>query len=163
MTRVIDAPPPITMVAEPPAGAAAAIIVTPDQHFLLQHRDEKPGIWHPGSWSLFGGAIEGNETPAQALMRELAEEIDLTPSEILYFTQIAWDFARWGLGVKLRYTFEVPVSHEEIGRLVLQEGQGMRLFTADEVLSEPHLTPYDDHALRMFIERTPVGFAQRRS
>jgi 8-oxo-dGTP pyrophosphatase MutT (NUDIX family) len=161
MTRIFDAPPPISALAEPPGGAAAAIIVTPDQHFLLQHRDEKPGIWYPGSWSLFGGAIEADETPAQALLRELAEEIGLQPSEVRYFTQVAWDYARWGLGVKLRYTFEVQVSRAEVSGLVLREGQGMRLFTADDVLRERRLTPYDDHVLRLYIEHTPVGIAKR--
>jgi 8-oxo-dGTP pyrophosphatase MutT (NUDIX family) len=160
MTWIVDAPAPICTLAVPPAGAAAAIIVTPDRHFLLHHRDEKPDIWFPGSWGLFGGAIEANETPAQALMRELSEEVGLRPKEMRYFTQVAWDFARWGLGIKLRYTFEVPVSRDEIGCLVLHEGQAMRLFSADDVLREAYLTPYDSHALRMYIERTPVGIAR---
>jgi 8-oxo-dGTP pyrophosphatase MutT (NUDIX family) len=160
LTRIVDAPAPISSRAHP--GAAAAIIVTPDRKFLLQHRDEKPGIWFPGSWGLFGGAIDEGETPGQALLRELAEEIGLVPSEITYFTQIAWDYARWGLGIKLRYTFEVPISFEQMPGLLLREGQGMCFFSADEVLREPRLTPYDDHALRMYIEPTPVGIASRK-
>ncbi len=103
------------------------------------------------------------ETPGQALQRELAEEIGFVPQEMRYFTQIAWDFARWGLGVKLRYTFEVPISFDQVSSLILREGQGMRFFSADEVLREPRLTPYDDHALRMYIEATPIGIVPRRS
>jgi 8-oxo-dGTP diphosphatase len=162
MTRILEAPFPICSLADPPSGAVAAILVTPDHHFLLQHRDEKLGIWFPGGWCLFGGSIEANETPGEALKRELVEEIGFTPAEIRYFTQIAWDYDRWGLGIKLRYTFEVPITREEVASLVLYEGQGMRLYSADEVLCEPRLTPYDDHALRMYIERTPIGIAQRR-
>jgi 8-oxo-dGTP diphosphatase len=144
-------------------GAAAAIVVTPDFRFLLQHRDAKPGIWFPDSWSLFGGEIEPRETPGEAIRRELHEEIGLVPTEVRYFTQIAWDFDRWGLGLKLRYTFEVPIAHEQISRLELREGQGMRLFTADEILREPRLTPYDGHALRMYIEIPAVGMGRRRT
>lgn len=162
MTRIIDAPGAISSIADPPTGAAAAIIVTSDRRFLLQHRDAKPGIWFPDSWSLFGGAIEPGETPGEALGRELNEELGFVPLEIRYFTQIAWDFDRWGLGIKLRYTFEVPISSEQIDGLVLREGQGMRLFTADQVLREPRLTPYDGHALRMYIDETPVGVGRRR-
>lgn len=162
MTRIVDAPPPISTVADPPIGAAAAIIVTPDCRFLLQHRDVAPGIWFPGSWGLFGGAIEPGETPGEALRRELSEELNFVPAEIRYFTQIAWDFHRWGLGIKLRYTFEVPIAPAQIDRLVLREGQAMRLFTADEVLREPRLTPYDGHAIRMYIDETPVGIGRRR-
>jgi mutator protein MutT len=160
-TRIVDAPPPICTIAEPPLGAAAAIIVTEDRRFLLQLRDDKPGIWFPASWSLFGGAIEPGESPGEAVCRELKEEIGLVPREVRYFTQVAWDFAAWGLGIKLRYTFEVKVSHEEVDKLVLYEGQDFRLFTATEVLNEPHLTPYDSHALRMYIDETPVGMAPR--
>jgi 8-oxo-dGTP diphosphatase len=162
VTRIIDAPAPISDAADTPTGAAAAIIVTPDRYFLLQHRDTKPGIWFPDSWGLFGGAIEEGETPGTALARELNEELSFVPAEIRYFTQIAWDFERWDLGIKLRYTFEVPIASGEIDRLVLHEGQGMRLFSAQEVLREPRLTPYDAHALRMFIDETPVGIGRRR-
>lgn len=162
MTRIIDAPPPICTIADPPLGAAAAIIVTPDRRYLLQHRDAKPGIWLPDSWGLFGGAIEEGETPGEALRRELSEELGFVPAEIRYFTQIAWDFERWDLGVKLRYTFEVAIAADQVKHLILHEGQAMRLFTADEVLREPRLTPYDGHALRMFIDETPVGIGQRK-
>lgn len=162
MTRIVEAPGPISSVAEPPEGAAAAIIVAPRRRFLLQHRDAKPDIWFPDSWSLFGGAVERGETPGQAVLRELGEEIAFVPREIRYFTQVAWDFAAWGLGIKLRYIFEVPIADEEVDRLVLHEGQAMRLFTADEALREPRLTPYDSHALRMYIDETPVGMAPRR-
>jgi 8-oxo-dGTP pyrophosphatase MutT (NUDIX family) len=162
VTKILDAPLPICTIAEPPLGASAAIIVTPDRRFLLQHRDAKPGIWHPDSWSLFGGSIEPDETPGEALRRELAEEIGWVPQEVRYFTQIAWDLAQWGLGVKLRYTFEVPITQAELAGLVLREGQGMRLFTAAELLREPRVTPYDAHALRMYIDETPVGFGRRR-
>jgi hypothetical protein len=56
----------------------------------------------------------------------------------------------------------VPIGLDQVSSLVLREGQGMRFFSADEVLREPRLTPYDDHALRMYIEATPVGIVPRR-
>lgn len=162
MTEIIDAPPSISPAAKPPQGAAAAIIVTPDRRFLLQHRDALPNIWYPDSWSLFGGEVELGETPGQAIVRELNEELSFRPTRVDYFTQIAWDFAAWGLGVKLRYTFISPITTIEVDGLRLREGQGMRLFTASEVLQEPRLTPYDAHALRLYIEETPIGMGHRR-
>ena len=44
--------------------------------YLLQLRDCTPGIVYAGYWSFFGGAIETDETPWQALQRELTEEIE---------------------------------------------------------------------------------------
>ena len=37
----------------------------------MQLRDQKPNIFYPGHWGLFGGAIEENEDPTVALKREL--------------------------------------------------------------------------------------------
>ena len=148
--------PPITDHAVPPSGAAAAILIAPDRRYLLQHRDNRPDIWDPDHWGLFGGSIDPGETPEQALARELLEELELRPKALpTYFTQIAWDYAFRGHGVKLRYYYAVHATDAEISNLVQHEGQGMRLFSADEVLREPKLTAYDAHALRMHIAFAP--------
>jgi 8-oxo-dGTP diphosphatase len=55
---------------------AAAVIVRPDGTFLLAQRpDGKP---YPGYWEFPGGKIEADETAADALLRELKEELDIT-------------------------------------------------------------------------------------
>jgi ADP-ribose pyrophosphatase YjhB (NUDIX family) len=38
------------------------LIVTDDGRLLLHHRDDKPGIAHPGCWAGFGGAVEEGES-----------------------------------------------------------------------------------------------------
>ena len=160
MQLPVDVPTAMISDPTPPRGAAAAIIVTPDERYLLQHRDDTPGIWFPGFWGLFGGAIDDGETPAAALARELAEELDLRPPRMTYFTQIGFDLRCWGLGIRLRYMFEVPLAESEIRRLVLREGQAMRLYTVDELLREPRLTPYDSHALRLHVTRSEIERAR---
>jgi 8-oxo-dGTP diphosphatase len=57
----------------------AAILYNSDDQILLQQRDNKPDLPFAGYWTLFGGKIEMNETPAEAIKRELIEEIDLKP------------------------------------------------------------------------------------
>jgi 8-oxo-dGTP pyrophosphatase MutT (NUDIX family) len=54
---------------------ACAIIVDTRRRFLLQQRDDVPGIRCPGMVSLFGGHREGGETFLQCVVREVHEEI----------------------------------------------------------------------------------------
>lgn len=47
-----------------------------DGRWLVQLRDDIPGIVAPGCWGLFGGHLDPGESPDQALRRELQEEIN---------------------------------------------------------------------------------------
>jgi 8-oxo-dGTP diphosphatase len=54
---------------------AAAVILRPDGCFLLGRR--APGTFYPGYWEFPGGKVEPGETPRQALVRELHEELGI--------------------------------------------------------------------------------------
>lgn len=56
-------------------------------YFFLQLRDQGAPT-HPGCISFFGGGLEGEETPLQAVTRETKEELDIevTPSFFKTFT-----------------------------------------------------------------------------
>ncbi len=55
---------------------AAAVITHPDGSFLLGQR--APGTFYPGYWEFPGGKIERGESPLDALVRELQEELGIT-------------------------------------------------------------------------------------
>ncbi len=55
---------------------AAVILVDHDGRILLAQRPEGKAL--AGMWEFPGGKIEANETPEEALVRELKEEIDIT-------------------------------------------------------------------------------------
>ena len=48
-----------------------------DRHnrLLIYLRDDKPKIPFPNHWDFFGGHVEAGETPAQAMVREVKEEL----------------------------------------------------------------------------------------
>lgn len=54
---------------------AAGVIYRSDGSFLLGQR--APGTFYPGYWEFPGGKVEAGETPAQALTRELDEELGI--------------------------------------------------------------------------------------
>lgn len=132
--------------------AVAAIIVVDDGRYLMQLRDDKPGIFYPGHWGLFGGAVEPGEDPIGALRRELIEEIDLSPKNIQYFTRMDFDFDRFGVGHCYRMFFEVQIGIRDLKTLKLGEGRRMEAFSVDRLLLDERLTPYDAFALWLYYQ-----------
>jgi 8-oxo-dGTP diphosphatase len=55
-----------------PAEVALALLER-NGRWLMQLRDDVPGIVGPGCWGLFGGHLDPGETAQQALERELLE------------------------------------------------------------------------------------------
>jgi 8-oxo-dGTP pyrophosphatase MutT (NUDIX family) len=141
-----------------PRDAVAAIIVVERQGYLLQLRDNRPDIFFPDHWGLFGGAIEAGESEEAALRRELAEEIgvDFPPDAVRYVTRIDIDWNRPDCRMKTRAFFEVSLAAERVRSLVLQEGADLRVFSPDEI-QNLRVTPYDAFGLWLHINRERIG------
>ena len=148
--------PASSFVAEEDVGirTAAAILVTPDGRYLMQLRDDNPEISFPGFFCLFGGAMERGENPAMGLRRELLEELELEVEvgDISYFSQFVFDAIYADGTLRQRYFFEVSIEPDMIDSLVLHEGAGMMLMTADGIAdSVSRVLPYDLAILRLHI------------
>lgn len=130
--------------------AVAAIIVVRGQGYLMQYRDAIPGIFYPGHWGLFGGALEPGEDEVTALRRELEEELRLDPTcyePVLFFTNLfKYDFLNGESIYRTFYTIEIEP--ETMGTLSLGEGSSMEVLTWQQALDpERAVTPYDSFAL----------------
>jgi 8-oxo-dGTP pyrophosphatase MutT (NUDIX family) len=129
------------------ADAAAAIIVVDDGRYLMQLRDDIPGIFYPGFWGCFGGAISAGEEPIDALRRELFEELEFETKDCRKFFGLDFDFSIISGKKHHRHYYEVSATEKEVEHFRLHEGADMKLFGLDEVLLLPNLTPYDAFAL----------------
>ncbi|QLE41088.1 NUDIX domain-containing protein [Nostoc sp. C052] len=103
----------------------AIAILYQKNKFLMQLRDNIPGILYPGYWALFGGHIEPGETPDVAVKREILEEIgyDLPPFV---------EFGCYPNERVVRHVFHAPLL-VELNQLVLNEGWDMALFTPEDI------------------------------
>jgi TDG/mug DNA glycosylase family protein len=80
----------------PARQAARALVLDPSDRLLLVRADDELGRW----WTTPGGGVEPGETDAEALTRELAEELGLRDFELgpLIWTREHWLVhpRRWG-------------------------------------------------------------------
>lgn len=148
---------PVTLVDDrTPLGlsdAVAAIIVLDDGRYLLQQRDDMPGIWYPGHWGCFGGAVDEGETSPVALARELDEELGLVDASTRPFCCLGFDLRDAGGDLCRRDYFVIDLEARAVDGLELTEGQQMAAMHGDEVFTRIPLTPYDAFALFLYHSR----------
>ena len=107
--------------------AVALAMLERQGHWLLQLRDDIPGIAAPGCWGLFGGHLDPGESPEQALRRELLEEI-AWPAGGLSF------WFRDSNSQRIAHFFRAPLT-VPLQALQLLEGQDMVLASLEALSS----------------------------
>lgn len=130
-----------------PGNAAVGLIVLEDGRYLCQLRSQRPGIFYPDHWGLFGGAVNPGESPEAGLKRELREELALEVESAEYFTEFTFDFSFSGKGHVWRRYYLVPLECSGIAALQLGEGREFRAFTDRELLDQARVVPYDAFAV----------------
>ena len=111
--------------------AIAQIILENEKgELLLYLRDNKPGIPFPLHWDLIGGHVEEGETPEQALVREVKEELDIDLKEFSFFRKYDCIEGDAYPNVKFIYTGRINLPIEEI---TLLEGDHPRYFSKEEI------------------------------
>ena len=109
----------------------AAIILENDAgEFLLYLRDNKPGIPFPGYWDLIGGHIEEGETPEEALVREVREELDIDLKEYTFYKKYECLTGDAYENIKYIFTGKINIPIEEI---TLLEGVRPQYFSRNEI------------------------------
>lgn len=125
------------------------------QEVLLHLRDGNTKV-APHKWAFFGGAGEEGETPMQAFIREIAEElsIDIQEKDILFFYErpVTWPTPR---KTKYLYSFYV-LSDMPKSEMKLTEGADFDWVWIGKVF-DINLTEDARKSLKVFIEIKTVG------
>jgi 8-oxo-dGTP pyrophosphatase MutT (NUDIX family) len=146
-----------------PGDAVAALLVTRDGRYVLQQRDDKEGIFFPGFWGNFGGAIESGESPEQALARELREELGVSFESFTHFCRLVMDFRYGNAGEVVRHFFTVPIDASQVDAIVIGEGRAFGVFSGDAILGMAKIVPYDALAIWQHLTRHLIGGRYRPS
>lgn len=100
---------------------------------LLYQRDNRRDIDYPGYWAPLGGQVEEGESPLEAVRREILEEIGCEASDLTFLRRLdvvnnpmCADHTIYLFGGKI---------DKKLKEMRLTEGQALRYFTADELIS----------------------------
>ncbi|MFK0194395.1 NUDIX domain-containing protein [Kitasatospora sp. NPDC090308] len=139
---------------------ASAVVHNGRGAYLLHLRDNFPGIWAPGEWSLLGGGREpGDATIEATLRRELAEEVPgLRLGEVEPLT-VEWTTDRHGLAVPIQVFTAHWDGHPDTADL--REGVLVHWFRPDDLhrlnLRDSTRRLIQDHAATRTGEPAPHG------
>jgi 8-oxo-dGTP diphosphatase len=96
---------------------------------LVYLRDNKPDIPFPNHWDFFGGHVEEGETPEEALVREVKEELGIELKLWNFFRRYECTEGDAYPNIKYLYWAHIDKTAEE---LTLHEGQRLMSITSDE-------------------------------
>lgn len=109
----------------------AAIILENDKgELFLALRDNKPGIPFPNHWDLIGGHVEKGETPDEALVREVKEELDIDLLDYTFYKKYECLEGDAYPNIKFIYSGMINIPIEEI---TLLEGERAQYFSREEI------------------------------
>jgi 8-oxo-dGTP diphosphatase len=145
------------MIEEPNlkiGNSVAAILVFKSNHYVMQLRDLKPEIFHPGCWGCFGGALEHGESEEDGLKRELFEELGFVPKNYSKFIEINFEHIANGIKRAARSYYEILVDDFELSCFILNEGQKLDLLSEIDFMNHTFNTiPLDAFAIWSHINR----------
>lgn len=133
---------------------ASALIYNGAGEYLLHLRDQIPGIWEPGSWSLLGGGREpGDRSLEETVRRELWEEAGLDIPDLAPF---AVEEALGSDGTSLPIQIFVGLWAGDPATLDLTEGVMLHWFRP-EVMPRLRMAPATLELVRRHAEMLPAG------
>lgn len=102
------------------------IFVNDENEVLLLLRDDDPGIPYPNMWDLPGGGVEADETPEEAIIREIKEEMNIDLEDVALYSVEAFPD-------RMEYTYYKRMN-VDVSEVPLTEGQRLEWFSQEEII-----------------------------
>lgn len=96
---------------------------------MIYLRDNKPTIPFPNHWDLFGGAVEKGESPEEALVREIHEELGIWLDNFHKFG--IYECLKGDIRPNIKHVFWAVID-KPTNELVLHEGQRLQAISFSE-------------------------------
>ena len=129
---------------------AAAIMIGQDGSFLLQLRDDKPGLLFAGMIGLFGGHREKGEKFIECAMREIEEETGFKPGKKAFEPLVKYR-TRYPDGAKVKGSFYVLKNVPE-QKLVITEGTMISVLPKDLPEHFERMTPATCFVVKTYLD-----------
>jgi 8-oxo-dGTP diphosphatase len=99
---------------------------------IAQLRDDKPGLLYPACWSTLGGRVEDDETPEEAVRRELLEEIEVCPP-LSFWRMFEHRFSAEDIVYDVDIYAYVGEIEAAIAEIRLHEGQRLAYLSVEDI------------------------------
>ncbi|MBI2629515.1 NUDIX domain-containing protein [Candidatus Pacearchaeota archaeon] len=109
----------------------AGIILKKENKILLQLRDEH--CKNPNMWGIFGGGIEKGETPEEAIIREINEELSIHLDMNHFKLLIEKDIKN------KRYYIFIADFVWDGKKVILNEGKSMKFFSCEDIKNKKNV------------------------
>jgi 8-oxo-dGTP diphosphatase len=106
------------------------LLFDPNSRLLVYLRDDNPAIPFPNHWDLFGGHLEADETPEQALVREVREELGLELKHWNFFR--VYQCTRGDVYPNVKHIYWAQIDQSS-AQLTLNEGQRLMSIGLNEL------------------------------
>jgi len=107
--------------------------------YLFVLRDNKPGIADPNCWGLVGRGVENNESPSEALTREVLEEVGISIFDLRLIHQMIVKHSVNDKNFEVHGYYFSAKTDASLDEIKLNEGQKASFFTLDEIASKDNL------------------------
>ena len=110
---------------------SVGLIIVFKNKYLVQKRDMKKNIYFPGIFCVFGGQCLKNETPKNAIKREIKEELDIYPRSVHQFLKIK--FNTKALTNRTRTYFFYKLDKKLKEKILLKEGKSYHFYGVKKI------------------------------